>query len=190
MITADHHLHAIEAFDERAAMIAADRWDRPVASCPGWDVRALVTHVAEETLALGLLVHGEEPDGVDERVGRLVCADDPFASWRRAAAYTRCVLDQAWLGNDVTRPGGVVRASDYVAEVCCATVVHTWDLAVAIGSDPTIDHVLVAACSDWFAQVEPTWRERGLVGPAVDVSDDVDAQTELLARFGRPRSSP
>jgi uncharacterized protein (TIGR03086 family) len=189
MITADHHLRAMDAFDELVSSVPDRSWDHRVPSCPAWDVRTLVTHVAEETLSVGLLVHGEDPERAAARVGRLISPDDPLPSWRRAVAYTRSVLDQSWLGDDVRRRDGTVRASDYVAEVCCATVIHTWDLAISIDADPTIDPVLVASCTDWFDALEGAWRERDLIGPPVDVADDAGAHEQLLARAGRSRSS-
>jgi hypothetical protein len=45
--------------------------------------------------------------------------------------------------------------------------------------------VLVDACEDVFDEFEDAWRNCGAIGLRVTVGDDADAQTRLLARFGR-----
>lgn len=185
MLTADHHLHAIDAFDVHVSAIGDDEWVLPVPSCPGWDVRALVTHVAASTLTTGFLLMGDDADGADAQVDTLVSSDHPCASWRRAAAHTRCVLDQAWLGREIVRTSGPVDAADLIAESCCELVVHTWDLAIAIGEDPLIGEVMASACTGWFGTVEDQWRARGAIGPRTDVTGDAGPLAVLLARAGR-----
>ena len=65
--------------------------------------------------------------------------------------------------------------------------IHGWDIAKAIGHDPTLDAQLVEIC---YALVEPRrerYREsRGFgAGNAVDAPPGADLQTRLLAILGR-----
>jgi hypothetical protein len=46
-----------------------------------------------------------------------------------------------------------------------------------------MDDDLVAYVAEWFAEREELYRSAGAIGPRVEVSGD--AQTQLLARFGR-----
>jgi uncharacterized protein (TIGR03086 family) len=64
-------------------------------------------------------------------------------------------------------------------------LVHGWDLARAVGGDERLDPELVDAVSEWFAGREETYRASGIIGPRPELPDDADAQTRLLAAFGR-----
>lgn len=66
------------------------------------------------------------------------------------------------------------------------TLIHTWDLAVATGHDPSLDDTLVEACIEAFLPDMPEQgRAGGLVGPAVDVPLDAGPQARLLGAMGR-----
>jgi hypothetical protein len=45
--------------------------------------------------------------------------------------------------------------------------------------------MLVASCATWFDAVEDAYRSAGAIAPRPPVLGDADAQTVLLARFGR-----
>jgi uncharacterized protein (TIGR03086 family) len=66
------------------------------------------------------------------------------------------------------------------------TLIHTWDLAAALGQRATLDADLVAMCIDVFLPEMPErGRESGLVGAAVAVPADAPAEVRLLAAMGR-----
>jgi hypothetical protein len=64
-------------------------------------------------------------------------------------------------------------------------LVHTWDLARAVGADETLDPDAVAAVLEWFDATEMLYREAGLIGARVEVGPGAGPQEMLLARFGR-----
>ncbi len=64
-------------------------------------------------------------------------------------------------------------------------LIHAWDLARAIGADERLDPELVDACAAWFAPVEEAYRGAGAIAGRPPVPDGADAQTRLLAMFGR-----
>ena len=62
---------------------------------------------------------------------------------------------------------------------------HTWDLARATGQDETLD---AAKCAELLAGMEPlddVLRQSGQYGAKVEVPDDSDVQTRMLAFIGR-----
>lgn len=69
-------------------------------------------------------------------------------------------------------------------------LIHTWDLAVAVGADRQLDPEVTAAVVAIFLPGMPdVGRQAGLVGPAVPVADGASDQDVLLAAMGRdPRS--
>lgn len=82
---------------------------------------------------------------------------------------------------------GDVPGSEYAMQLSADHLIHAWDLARAIGADDELDPELVAALAPWYAEREPMYRKTGVVAARVDVRDDADPQTRLLAAFGRAR---
>jgi uncharacterized protein (TIGR03086 family) len=63
-------------------------------------------------------------------------------------------------------------------------VIHTWDLARATGLDETLDPDEVQGLIAGMSQLSDEMRG-DFFGPKVDVSDDADDQTKMLAYSGR-----
>jgi hypothetical protein len=64
-------------------------------------------------------------------------------------------------------------------------LVHAWDLAVATGTDRTLDPDAVSAVRAWFEPIEHLYREAGAIGPRVPLPESASPQDHLLAMFGR-----
>jgi uncharacterized protein (TIGR03086 family) len=62
---------------------------------------------------------------------------------------------------------------------------HTWDLARATGQDETLDPDLVHELHVSMEPLDQMLRESGHYGPRVEVPDDADEQTKLIAFIGR-----
>jgi uncharacterized protein (TIGR03086 family) len=62
---------------------------------------------------------------------------------------------------------------------------HTWDLARATGQDERLDPGKCAQLLDGMLPMDQALRASGHYGPRVDVADDADVQTRLLAFIGR-----
>jgi uncharacterized protein (TIGR03086 family) len=77
-----------------------------------------------------------------------------------------------------------------IAEAAAGTamdqLIHTWDLAVAIDGDRTLDPELVDTIVAMFLpQMPEVGRNAGIVGPSVSVPADASAQDQLLGAMGR-----
>ena len=145
--------------------------------CSDWTVAELLEHMAGGTsYLLGALEIDHRAPGTDAEAYR--------------AAVTRCV-------EELRRPGTLERRcmspANFewsIAEATAGTfmdqLVHTWDLATAIGADTTLDPELTQACVDMFLPHMPEiGRHAGIVGPAVAVANDASAQVRLLGAMGR-----
>jgi uncharacterized protein (TIGR03086 family) len=62
---------------------------------------------------------------------------------------------------------------------------HRWDLARATGQDETLDPDKCAEMFEAMLPMDDALRQSGHFGPRVDVPDDADVQTRLLAFIGR-----
>ena len=64
-------------------------------------------------------------------------------------------------------------------------LVHTWDLAKATGQDASIDADFAAGMYEGMLPMDAMLRQSGHFGPRVDVADDADPVTKLIAFTGR-----
>lgn len=148
-----------------------------------WDVAALVRHVIEEQQWVPLLLAGRT---VGEARSRLaVLGDDLPAEWERYSA----AATQAWASVDpdaeVDLSYDTVPASAYLREQASDVIVHTWDLARAVGADEDLGEVLVEAAWTVFAPQKDTLEASGLFDSPVPIADDAPLQSRLLALTGR-----
>lgn len=169
---------------ERAAGDAAtmvgqvrpDQW-HAATPCTEWDVEALVTHMSGGFGYLESALGGEASS---------VALDE--SSYR--AAMQQCLThlrEPGTLERRCQSPAGFEWSiAEAVAGTAMDQVVHTWDLAVAIGAGRQLDGDVVEACVAMFLPDMPAiGREAGFVGPEVPVAVGAPAQDVLLGAMGR-----
>lgn len=161
-----------------ASMVEQVRPDQRSAPtpCREWDVDALVTHMMGGTAYLrGALGLGADP------------GDTGDGDYR--AAVSRCVealrVPGALERRCVSPAGFEWSVGEATAGTAMDQVVHTWDLAVAIGGDRRLDPELVDAVVAMFLpQMPEIGRTAGIVGPEVPMPD-ASTQDRLLGAMGR-----
>lgn len=174
---------AVEAWTARVDAVGSDQWSLPT-PCEDWDVRGLVNHVVGEDAWTEPLMQGATIEEVGDRLDGDLLGDDPGAAARDAAdRATRTVGAELPSAGKVHLSYGDEDMTEYVAQLTADHLIHGWDLAVATGGDPALDHDLVEAVAAWFAEREELYRAAGVIGARVETHGD--AQAELLARFGR-----
>ena len=181
------HGDAIGAFDARVRPLQDDHWGLPTPDTD-WTVRDLVNHVTSEQLWAPELLAGRRIEDVGDVLDGDVLGEDPVDSWVDASVQAR----EAFLAPDaldrvVHLAAGDDSAAEYCAQLTFDLVVHAWDLARAVGAEEEMDPGLVA-WSLHYGQARST-----LLGPnrffrsPLDVDDEVDDLTRLLALTGRRR---
>lgn len=155
-------------------------WDNP-APPEGWVARDVVRHLVEWFPAFLQSVEVSLPKGqsVD---------DDPAGAWHTHTEAVQALLDDAELaGREFEFPHigrmPLERAVDmiYTSDV----FLHRWDLARATGQDETLDPDKCAGMYEGMLPMDEVLRQSGHYGPRVEVPDDADPQTKLLAFIGR-----
>ena len=175
------------ALDQTAGLIAAtDASQAGLATpCAGWDVRALVSHLAGQDLRNFLVsARGESADwqAPDDEIG-----DDWAAVFRERAESLRAAWRAADLDRLVTGPGGEaplrLRADQQITELA----VHDWDLAKATGQPTRLDPALAEHALRWSRQMlRPEFRGPDKAfGLEVPVPEDAPAYDRLAGWFGR-----
>jgi uncharacterized protein (TIGR03086 family) len=185
MDVAELHRRAVLGFGARVHAIGADQWRLPT-PCPDWDVHSIVNHLVGENRWTAPLMSGMTVGAVGDRFDGDLLGDDPKRAWEEASAEAvRAVRAPGALDRIVHLSFGDVPGSEYAWQLFADHLVHTWDLARAIGADDRLDEDLVAACAQWFSAREEQYRAGGVIGDRVSAAEDADEQTRLLAAFGR-----
>lgn len=169
-----------EQFSERVGAVPAEAWDNP-APPEGWAARDVVRHLVEWVPGFFSSYAGLElPTGpsVD---------DDPVAAWKVLDDALQAALDDPDVAaREFEMRGNTYRIDEAIDMFCTGDiVVHTWDLARATGLDETLDPDEVHALFVGMEPMDEMLRQSGQYGPRVEVPDDADEQTKLIAFTGR-----
>jgi uncharacterized protein (TIGR03086 family) len=177
-------------FEARLRAVGDAHWDLPT-PCAEWTVRRLVNHVARGNLNYAALARGATGEDFLRMRDADALGDDPLGAYRRSLAECAAAFDGA-LDRVLDYPLGAVTGAQALAVRATDTVVHTWDLARAVGADETLDRGLVgwidaelstiyAGLAESPVSAGTTHRffaaPRGHPGPS--------AQDRLLHRMGR-----
>jgi uncharacterized protein (TIGR03086 family) len=179
------HERAVVSFGARVHGVKDDQWDAAT-PCSEWNVRTLVNHIVGENRWMPPLLEGRTIAEVGDRFDGDLLGDDPKAVWDASAAEAvEAVQADGAMDRTVHLSFGDFPGREYTMQVFADLMIHGWDLARAIGVDERLDPELVEACTAWFTPMEETYRSSGAIGPRPEVPPDADAQTRLLAAFGR-----
>lgn len=167
-------------FTERVKEVPDDAWANP-APCEGWVARDVVGHLVEWLPAFFFGTWGialPPSPSVDE---------DPVAAWAAVDRAIQSALDDpAVAGRECeTRMGRSTFEETFDMIGTNDVFLHTWDLARAAGLDETLDPDEVHTLFVGMEPVDELLRQSGHYGPRVEVPDDADEQTKLIAFIGR-----
>jgi len=179
------HRRAVGEFDARVRAVGDDQWELPT-PCSDWNVRQLVNHLVYEDRWTVPLMEGSTIAAVGDRYEGDLLGDDPKGAWAESCAEAvAAVQADGALERMVDLSSGPTPAGEYVSQLLADHLIHAWDLARAVGADERLDPELVEACAAWFVEMEPHYRAAGAIGERPETPPGADAQTVLLAAFGR-----
>jgi uncharacterized protein (TIGR03083 family) len=153
-----------------AAVAANGKWDRR-SPCDAWDARGVLEHVIgfhDVLLLRPLTLKPARP------------REDPLARWE--LTYDSLVL--AFRSANTTHP----EVFKVLPQLTRDVLIHTWDLARAVGADDRLDPVW---CELFYAELPTDWQALSasdMFHDPVQVNDEADVQAMLLARLGRDPS--
>lgn len=183
--TRDLYRRASDAFGANVHRVRADQWGQPT-PCTEWDVRTLVNHVVGENRWAVPLFAGGTVDEVGDRFDGDLLGDDPVTAWDDSAREALAAVDEPGaMDRTVHLSFGDFPGREYAMQLFADLLVHGWDLARATAQKELLEPELVAACAGWFADMAQPYRDAGAVAQRPSVPGDADAQTVLLADFGR-----
>jgi uncharacterized protein (TIGR03086 family) len=169
-----HHLRACEGFTTVVDAVG-DHWSSPT-PCSDWDARRVVEHVIgfHDVLLL-------RPLNLKPRRPK----DDPVARWAVTVTAIESVMPDLGEGLVLATPGDTYMDLGLLLPMLTGDVlVHTWDLAKAIGVLASLDPDLVErAYND--ARMGSNLRTPDMFDLPIPVSEDTDMVTKLVALLGR-----
>lgn len=178
------HRRATTEFGDRVHMVADDQWSLPT-PCEDWTVRDLVGHLVHENRWAVPLLEGLTMAEVGDELDRAPLGADPRAAWDASAREARGAVDAVDLRTTVHLSYGDVTASHYLFEYGNDLLVHSWDLARALGVDEALDAGAVEASYAVVSHRTDALAASGLFAEPVEVGADADTQARLLAVTGR-----
>ena len=175
---AARYARVADTFGARVDEVPEGGWERP-APCEGWVARDVVRHLAEWVPGFfGMMdITIEPPPSVDE---------DPAATWRAIDSQLRTLLaDPDVLGAEHDTPMGRLPLGVVIDRFVTGDIlVHTWDLARAVGLDESIDEEFASQMLSGMEPMDEAIRGEHF-GPRVEVAADADVVTRLIAFTGR-----
>lgn len=175
---------AIDTIRALAANVSGDQWDAQ-SPCTEWTARGVVNHVVGGSSMLTALFEGktwEEASGGSQSIPE---GGDPLAALDAAGGGAKeAVAKPGAMEQEVAFARGPMPGAGFATMMFTDILIHAWDLAKATGQDANLPADLVEAS---YAIVLP--RKGQMPAPAfaaeVDVPEDADTQTKLLAMLGR-----
>jgi len=156
--------------------------------CAEWTGRDVLAHLVEWLPGPGFLLG---TFGVETRPIPSV-EDDPAEAWAAVRDAIQTGLDDPAVAQRIEDcgPPGQLSFEAAVDMTCTPDVlIHTWDLAQATGVAVELDADEIARQAAGIASMPPgvdeAMRASGHFGPRVEVPDDADALTRVLAFNGR-----
>ncbi len=175
----DRYRRVSEGFDAAVRAVPPDRWEAQ-SPCEQWTARDVVAHVVAGHRGVIAGVRGGEP-------APLGTGEDPTGAWEDAArAVGEITGDPEALAREIDGPVGQMPAGEIIGRfVTMDLLVHTWDLARAVGADERLDEDAVRHAYQILEPMDAAIRRPGAFGPKLAPPPGADRQTELLYFLGR-----
>lgn len=175
----DRYRRVARLFDAAVRAVPADQWGTS-SPCEEWSARDVVDHVVSNHRSIIAGVRGEDPQNSSQD-------ESPLDAWTDAQrAMDELTGDPEAVATEIDGPVGRMPAGDVISRfVVMDTLVHTWDLARAVGADERLDDELVRECYDALLPMDAMIRRPRVFGPKLQPPPDADLQTEFLYFLGR-----
>lgn len=155
--------------------------------CTGWNVRSLVSHTVASIDAFAAGVDGGPgPTEAELFSGADILGPDPVAVTAQSVERSQ----RAWATiRDWQQPIatvlGEMPAGQAVGIITYSTLIHSWDLAVAVGRKIEFDEAEAALAEAVGSQLVPALRPQDLFGPEVTAADGATPTERVVAFSGR-----
>ncbi|HLQ31768.1 MAG TPA: TIGR03086 family metal-binding protein [Chloroflexota bacterium] len=181
----DLYVRAMASTQRYMDGVGDDQWHAPT-PCSEWDVAQIANHLIGENLWAAELLRGKTIEQVGNRLDGDLTGNQPARAYRDSVAAASAAATASGSMEVICHLSfGDFSGADYCSQLFMDLLIHGWDVAKATGQDTKLDPRLVGACLPIAQQLTSQWRSAGVFGEDLPVAADADAQTKLLALFGR-----
>lgn len=175
----DAYRRVSEGFDAAVRSVTPDQWSAQ-SPCELWKARDVVAHVVAGHRGVIAGVKGGKS-------APLAADEDPGRAWEEASrAIEQITGEPETLAKEIDGPTGKMTAGQIIGQfVAMDTLVHTWDLARAVGADEQLDEDSVRRAYDTIKPMDAMIRQPGAFGPKLEPPAGADLQTQFLYFLGR-----
>ena len=179
---------AVAAFRRQLVAVETDDW-AAATPCPEWDVHFLVAHVVGGNRFASMVLDGQTAEQAMTAVmSARQLGDDPTVDFDDTVAAQRAAFGRhEGLAHSVSHPLGDLSAQRFLGMRVFDIAVHSWDLAVAIGRDGSLDESL-ADCVLTIVEEEVPGMGFG-IQPLGNAGPDAGPMDRLLDLAGRSSSA-
>jgi uncharacterized protein (TIGR03086 family) len=179
---------------ELVAQVGAEQWNSPT-PCTEWNVRTLVGHLIAGRQGYCALLQDAPATKLRSILARQseAAGTNPVAACERAVQSVRAAFTAPRaLERTVHHRIGDIPGRDLLALLISDSVVHSWDLATAIGVDPGLDEQLVEYAYGTYAPIARSgaiYANGWFVTPATPLAEGATPLERLLHLTGRNTTS-
>ncbi|WP_328360444.1 TIGR03086 family metal-binding protein [Mycobacterium sp. NBC_00419] len=168
------------------AALAAPDLDLP-SPCTGWNVRSLLSHTVA---SIDAFAHGIDGQGGPTEEELFSGADILGAAPLAVAEHSVQRSHHAWATvtdwqSPISTVLGVMAAEQAVGIITYSTLIHSWDLAVALDQTVEFDAAEAELAEAVGAQLVPALRPQNLFGPAIATETAATPTQRVIAFAGR-----
>jgi uncharacterized protein (TIGR03086 family) len=166
-------------FDAAVEAASPDKWQAQT-PCSEWVARDVVAHIVQghQGVVAGVRGGDSKPLGDDE---------EPQRAWDEVSRQVVEITgDSEAMAMEIDGPTGLTPAGQIIDQfVTMDLLVHTWDLARAVGADEQLDEDAVRRAYEVLKPMDAMIRRPGVFGPKLDPPPGADLQVEFLSFLGR-----
>lgn len=172
--SSDKYWRAVDGFSRVVDAVPDDAWSVQ-SPCERWTARDVLAHVVGGMQRVAGAA-GEAPS----------LEQDPASAYAKTRDAALGSLTDERLASQIESPMGAIPLDQFLARFMTPdTLVHTWDLAAAVGMDVTLDPQLVEETYQAMLPLDDALRSSGAFGPKVEPPPGTDTQVKLICFTGR-----
>jgi uncharacterized protein (TIGR03086 family) len=175
---------AVEQASPCIRRLEADQLSDPT-PCSEWDLRALLNHMVYELRWVPDILRGKTVQEVGAAYDGDLLGTNPVSAWQHAADGALVAIKRADPDMTVHLSYGDVAAKEYIAEIGRDMLIHGWDVGQAMHCTIMFDKDMAEAIYNEMLPRREEFVNSRAFGEPIEVNEDADIQTKLLALYGR-----
>ncbi len=153
--------------------------------CTDWNLKELINHMVYELSWIPEILAGKTVQEVGGKYDGDLIGNEVIKVWESAVNKASDAVGSANTDENVHLSYADVPASDYISEVASDMLIHSWDVAQALGYSVIMDEPVAEQVYKKSLPRINEFMSSGLFGTPRELKQEARLQAKLLALFGR-----